>query len=54
MQAGLSKVGAHVALGLRQAAHTIGNYITDDLNPFIDEDEYIYIDDEEEKERRRR
>ena len=52
VQAGLNRVGAHVALGFRQAANTLGHYIPSDLNPFAEDD--VYEEGDDEKERRRR
>lgn len=52
VHAGLNKVGAHVALGFRQAANTLGHYIPSELNPFAEDD--VYEEDDDEKERRRR
>ena len=34
---GLNSIGAQLSLAARQAVHTIGQYLPDDLNPFLEE-----------------
>ena len=37
---GLSNLGAQLSLGFRQVAHTVGQYLPPELNPFVEEYEY--------------
>lgn len=52
--AGVSKLGANLSLGLRQAAHAMAPYIPDEINPFVDDEEYEELVDEEEERQRRK
>lgn len=50
LQTGLGNVGAHLALGMKQAAHTISTYLPAELNPFVEDDEEEYYTEEEKNE----